>query len=62
MYKITDRDIIKACLLYYEENKTQEEISGLLGVSRYKISRILRDAKRKGIVTIHVNDPMGSIG
>ena len=62
IYRIGERDIIKVCLLYYEENKTQEEISRLMGISRFKVSRLLQQAKRSGLISIVINDPMGDIG
>lgn len=57
MRELGERDILKICYLYYQEGKTQEQISGLFGVSRFKISRTLKEAKRKGYVTITINDP-----
>jgi deoxyribonucleoside regulator len=57
MRELNERDILKICYLYYQEGKTQEEISGLFGVSRFKISRTLKEAKKKGYVTITINDP-----
>jgi len=57
MRELSQRDILKICYLYYQEEKTQEEISDLFGVSRFKISRTLKEAKRKGYVTITINDP-----
>lgn len=62
MYKINESDIVKVCLLYYQENKTHEEISRLMGISRFKISRLLRQAKKEGVISIRINDPMGNIG
>jgi deoxyribonucleoside regulator len=59
MRELSERDILKICYLYYQEEKTQEEISKLFGVSRFKISRTLKEAKRKGYVTITINDPKG---
>ena len=54
---IDPRDLIKICYLYYKEGKTQEEISSLYGLSRFKIIRILKEARDRGLVTIHINDP-----
>ena len=56
MRELSERDILKICYLYYQEENTQEEISRLFGVSRFKISRTLKEAKRKGYVTITIND------
>ena len=57
MRAISDRDILKICYLYYKEEKTQDEISKLWGLSRFKISRILKEARRRGLVTITIHDP-----
>ena len=54
MREITDRDILKICYLYYKEEQTQEEISGLLGYSRFKISRILKEARRRGLASFRI--------
>ena len=61
MHELSERDILKICYLYYQEEKTQEEISRLFGVSRFKISRTLKEAKRKGYVTITINDPKSDL-
>ena len=54
---IEPRDLIKICYLYYKEEKTQEEISCLFGLSRFKIIRLLKEARDRGLVTIQINDP-----
>jgi deoxyribonucleoside regulator len=61
MRELSERDILKICYLYYQGEKTQEEISELFGVSRFKISRTLKEAKRKGYVTITINDPQDDL-
>lgn len=58
MRETSDRDILKICYLYYKEEQTQEEISRLLGYSRFKISRILKEARKRGLVTVTIHDPM----
>jgi deoxyribonucleoside regulator len=58
MREIRDRDILKICYLYYKEDQTQEQISGLLGYSRFKVSRILKEARKRGLVTVTIHDPM----
>jgi deoxyribonucleoside regulator len=50
-------EMLRICYLYYREERTQEEISKLLGYSRFKISRILKEARKRGLVTITINDP-----
>lgn len=55
-----DRDEIslmtKIARLYYEEGKTQEEIGEIFGISRFKVLRLLQEARDIGIVTIKIND------
>ncbi|RLC38193.1 MAG: hypothetical protein DRH33_04895 [Candidatus Nealsonbacteria bacterium] len=46
--------------LYYEKDMNQREIAKLLGVSRPQISRMLTDAKKKGIVKITILDKVDS--
>jgi len=40
--------------LYYEENKKQDEIASIMGVSRPFISRMLQEAHKVGIVEINI--------
>ena len=61
MRGIGRQDIIKISYLYYNEKKTQEEIATLLGLSRFKVSRILKKAVEEGVVSITINDPMGNL-
>ncbi|GAA3583032.1 sugar-binding transcriptional regulator [Klugiella xanthotipulae] len=48
---------IKASVLYYEDGKTQDEIGALLGLSRWKVGRLLSDAKTAGFVRIEIVHP-----
>jgi DNA-binding transcriptional regulator LsrR (DeoR family) len=41
--------------LYYEQNKTQQEIADLEGLSRIKISRLLQKAREQGVVKITID-------
>lgn len=43
--------------LYYNHNMTQSEIANRIFTSRSKISRLLKEAKDKGIVQIKINEP-----
>lgn len=43
--------------LYYEQDQTQNEIAGRLGVSRPLVSRMLREARELGIVEIRIHSP-----
>ena len=46
-----------AATLYYLEDATQAEIAGRLGTSRATVSRLLSEARRRGIVRIEVVAP-----
>lgn len=48
---------VRAAELYYEEAKTQDEVGALLGVSRWKVGRLLSDAREQGIVRIDIVHP-----
>lgn len=48
---------VRVAELYYEENKTQDEIGGLLGISRWKAGRLLSQARDHGIVRIEIVHP-----
>lgn len=46
-----------AAKLYYTEDATQAEVASQLGTSRATVSRLLAEAKRRGIVRIEVVPP-----
>lgn len=48
---------VRAAELYYEENKTQDEIGSLLGLTRWKVGRLLTQARELGIVRIEIVHP-----
>ena len=48
---------VRAAELYYEENKTQDEIGVLLGLTRWKVGRLLIHARELGIVRIEIVHP-----
>jgi len=50
------RLIIKVCELYYDKNKTYTQIGKLLKVSRFKVSRLIKEGRRKGIINIVITD------
>ncbi len=54
-----DRELlaVRVAELYYEEDKTQDEIGALLNLSRWKVGRLLAQAKADGIVRIEVVHP-----
>lgn len=49
-----DDDIAQAAWLYYVGNLSQQEVSRRLGVSRFKVLRMLADARQQGLVRITV--------
>lgn len=48
---------VKAAELYFEEQKTQEEIARLLMITRWKVGRLLVQARSEGIVRIEIVHP-----
>lgn len=48
---------VRVAELYYEENKSQDEIGGLLGITRWKVGRLLTQARERGIVHIEIVHP-----
>jgi lsr operon transcriptional repressor len=52
----TDPHLVgKAARLYYEYDLTHQEVAAILKVSRIKITRLLQQARREGVVVIRVN-------
>ena len=48
---------VRAAELYYEEDKTQDEIGSLLGITRWKVGRLLAEARARGIIRIEIVHP-----
>ncbi|HEV7565662.1 MAG TPA: sugar-binding domain-containing protein [Microbacteriaceae bacterium] len=48
---------VKAAELYYEAGKTQDEIGAALSVSRWKVGRLLVQAREQGFVRIEIVHP-----
>ncbi len=44
--------------LYYVKNLTQRHIAERIGISRSKVSRLLREARARGIVEIRIHSPL----
>ncbi|MCS6711708.1 MarR family transcriptional regulator [Brachybacterium sp. EF45031] len=49
--------IVQAARLYYEQNLSQAEIAAQLDLSRSNVSRILTQARERGIVEVIIHDP-----
>lgn len=47
----------KVSNLYYKQNQSKIQISEKLRISRFKVAKILDDAVKEGIVTIHIKEP-----
>ncbi len=48
---------VRAAELYYEENKTQDEIGSILGLTRWKVGRLLAQAREEGVIRIEIVHP-----
>lgn len=48
---------VRVAELYYDEDKTQDEIGALLGITRWKVGRLLTQARDRGIVRIEIIHP-----
>ncbi len=48
---------VRVAELYYDDNKTQDEIGSLLGITRWKVGRLLAHARDAGIVRIEIVHP-----
>ncbi len=55
------RRLIQVAKLYYQLNYSQNKIAKELGISRPSVSRLLQEAKDKGIVTITINDSLADV-
>lgn len=57
--KISDEKILmaEAATLYYEKNRTQQEIADILGLTRQTVSRLINDARNENIVEIKIHNP-----
>ncbi len=48
---------VRAAELYYQEDKTQDQIGSLLGITRWKVGRLLSEAKAQGVIRIEIVHP-----
>jgi DNA-binding transcriptional regulator LsrR (DeoR family) len=44
--------------LYFEQDVTKREIAQRLGISRFKVARLLDQARSEGIVRVEIHDPV----
>lgn len=57
-----DEQLYAAARLYYEHRRSQQEVAEALGVSRSTVSRLLTEARQRGIVRIQVIPPSEPAG
>lgn len=50
------RAAIRAARMFYLEDRSKVEIAAELGISRFKVARLLADAREAGIVSITIDD------
>ncbi|WP_336682297.1 sugar-binding transcriptional regulator [Enterococcus casseliflavus] len=55
MDKEEDKLLVRIAQMYYQEDKTQNQISKELNIHRSTISRLLKKSREEGIVTISIN-------
>lgn len=53
--------LIQLAKLYYEQGLTQEEVAKRVGLSRSNISRMLTEARQRGIVEIRIHHPLSTV-
>lgn len=53
----SDLIAVRVAELYYQEDKSQGEIGALLGITRWKVGRLLARAREQGIVRIEIVHP-----
>ena len=60
MDKKTER-LVDVARMYYEQDRTQSEIADQYGISRPMVSKLLKEARDKGIVTIRISAPQEAV-
>ena len=48
--------LVRVSRLYYETGETQERIAGILGITRPHVSKLLKEARARGVVEIRILD------
>lgn len=60
---VADREqalLLRAAWLYFIEEQTQATIADALGLSRFRVNRMLAEARASGLVRVEVTTPMAS--
>ncbi|WP_293174675.1 sugar-binding transcriptional regulator [Oceanithermus sp.] len=50
--------LARVAAMYFEESRTQQEIARALGISRSGVSRLLTEARERGVVEIVIHHPL----
>jgi deoxyribonucleoside regulator len=58
---VRDRDVIKICYLFYKEGMSQVDIGALMGLSRWKIGRVIKEARDRELISITINHPQSDL-
>jgi DNA-binding transcriptional regulator LsrR (DeoR family) len=53
---LNHEQVLKASILYYEQNMTQEQVAKIIGISRPKVSVLLQEARKSHLVEFFVKD------
>ena len=61
MSDMRERDVIKICYLFYNEGMSQFDIGEVMGISRWKVGRIIKDARARGLISIAINHPQSDL-
>ncbi len=62
MLDTKDRLLVEIARMYYENDMNQKEIADRFNISRTYVSKLLVQARSRGIVQIHIQDPEGAEG
>ena len=57
----SDRELLRVAELYYEHDMTQEQIAKHLTLTRWKVGRMLKSARDRGIVKIEIVHPKARV-
>lgn len=56
------KDAVRVARMYYYQERTTQEIADELGLSRSKVSRLLKLAKAQGLIEIRIVNPEAQLG
>jgi deoxyribonucleoside regulator len=58
---VRDREIIKICYLFYNEGMSQVDIGEMMGLSRWKVGRVIKKARERKLISIAINHPQSDL-